>query len=504
MKKPRNIELITLLEISKILASTSPLDRRLFHAMRILGDYLDMQRGTVTLQDPLTGELRIAAAYGLTRKEIQRGIYRIGEGIIGQVVKSGSPMVIPVVEDEPLFLNRTRARSGIKKQDISFLCVPVRDKGDVLGVVSVDRLFGVRVTFEEDLRVLKLVAQLIAQTVRLERMIDAERKEKESLRLELNAKYQLDNLIGSSKPMQEVFRTVLKVAGSRASIFLRGESGTGKELIAKAIHSHSKRAEKPFIKINCAAIPENLLESEFFGHEKGAFTGAVATKKGKFEIADGGTIFLDEVGELQTSLQSKLLRVLQEREFERVGGNRTYHVDLRVIAATNRDLETAIGNGEFREDLFYRLNVVPVFLPPLRERLEDLPLLIEHFLDRFNEENGGDVSLTPKTLRRLTEYHWPGNVRELENAIENLVVLSENDRISPSDLPLHIRQGPRRSEAGLIGSVENLERERILGALRTHGWVYARAARALGLTERQLVYRVRKYEIKRPDSQSLS
>jgi len=493
-----HIELITLLEISKMLASDAPLDRRLYHAMRILGDYLDMQRGTVTLKDPRTGELRIAAAYGLTRKEIQRGTYRIGEGVIGRVVKSGSPVVIPKVEDEPLFLNRTKARSGIRKKDVSFLCVPIRNAGEVLGVVSVDRLFGARVTFEEDLRVLKLVAQSIAQTVRLERLIEAERAEKEDLRMELNARYQLDNLIGSSKAMQEVFRTVLKVAGSRASVFLRGESGTGKELIAKAIHSHSGRSRAPFVKINCAAIPENLLESELFGHEKGAFTGAVGTRRGKFEIADGGTVFLDEVGEMQLPLQAKLLRVLQEREFERVGGNRTFHVDVRIIAATNRNLEAAIREGAFREDLYYRLNVVPVFLPPLRERMEDLPLLIEHFLARFNEENGRSVSITPAALRRLTQYHWPGNVRELENAVENLVVLAETDRIGPKDLPLHIRELPRTSPAGLLGSVEQLEKDRILAALRNHGWVYARAARALGLTERRLVYRVRKYGIRRP------
>ncbi len=496
MARPKHIELITLLEISKVLASTSPIGRRLYSAMRILGDYLDMHRGTVTLRDLTTGELRIAAAYGLTRQEIKRGKYRIGEGIVGKVVKSGSPTVIPLVKDEPLFLDKTRSRSDIlKKDDISFLCVPIKDKDEVLGVLSVDRLFGVRITFEEDLRVMKMVAQLIAQTVRLENLISAERQEKESLRLELKAKYRLGNLIGSSKAMQEVFRTVLKVAKSRATVLLRGESGTGKELIAKAIYSHSERVNKPFIKVNCAAIPENLLESEFFGHEKGAFTGAVTAKKGKFEAADGGAIFLDEIGELAPQLQSKLLRVLQEREFERVGGTKTTSVDVRLIAATNRDLEAGVANGSFRGDLYYRLNVVPIFLPALRERLEDIPILIEHFLKHFNKENDRSVSLDAKTLGILTKYHWPGNVRELENTIERTVVLAEKDIISPSELPMHMRSTQATVPSGLKGSVETLERERIVKTLESNGWIYARAARSLGLTERQLVYRVKKYVI---------
>jgi len=496
LARPKHIELITLLEISKVLASTSPIGRRLYSAMRILGDYLDMHRGTVTLRDLTTGELRIAAAYGLTRQEIKRGKYRIGEGIVGKVVKSGSPTVIPLVKDEPLFLDKTRSRSDIlKKDDISFLCVPIKDKDEVLGVLSVDRLFGVRITFEEDLRVMKMVAQLIAQTVRLENLISAERQEKESLRLELKAKYRLGNLIGSSKAMQEVFRTVLKVAKSRATVLLRGESGTGKELIAKAIYSHSERVNKPFIKVNCAAIPENLLESEFFGHEKGAFTGAVTAKKGKFEAADGGAIFLDEIGELAPQLQSKLLRVLQEREFERVGGTKTTSVDVRLIAATNRDLEAGVANGSFRGDLYYRLNVVPIFLPALRERLEDIPILIEHFLKHFNKENDRSVSLDAKTLGILTKYHWPGNVRELENTIERTVVLAEKDIISPSELPMHMRSTQATVPSGLKGSVETLERERIVKTLESNGWIYARAARSLGLTERQLVYRVKKYVI---------
>ncbi len=497
MERSRNIELVALLEVSKALSSTTPIERRLFAAVRILAEYLDLQRGTITLRDMRTGELNIAAAYGLSRTEIARGKYKIGEGIIGKVVRSGSPIVIPNVDEEPLFLNRTESRNGITKQDISFLCVPIKDKGDILGVLSVDRIFGSRVTYEEDLRVMKLVAQLIAQTLRLERLLDQEREEKEELRQQLKDKYRLGTLIGSSKGMQDVFRMVHKVAPSRTTVLLRGESGTGKELIARAIYSLSERSAKPFVKINCAAVPGTLLESEFFGHEKGAFTGAIATRRGKFEEADGGTVFLDEIGDLELSLQAKLLRVLQEREFERVGGNRTIRVDVRLIAATNRNLEDAIREGTFREDLYYRLNVVPVFLPPLRERFEDIPLLIDHFLDRFNRENERKVVLQKDAVGTLTRYTWPGNVRELENAIENTVVLAETDKIRSTDLPAHILSGPQQPADGLKGSVEQLEKDRIRDALAANAWIYARAARALGLTERQLVYRVKKYGLSR-------
>jgi len=499
MPKSSHMELVTLLEISKALADGKPLDRRLFAAMRVLAEYLDMRRGTVTLRDMTTGELGIAAAYGLTRQEISRGRYRIGEGIVGRVVKSGAPVVIPNVGDEPLFLNKTGARQQSDDRNMAFLCVPIIDNGEVAGVLSIDKLSAREQTFDAALSVMKIVAQLIAQTLRIERLLETERRENESLRLELKGRYSLGNLIGASKGMQEVFRTVLKVAASRATVLIRGESGTGKELIAKAIHSQSGRASKPFIKVNCAAIPENLLESEFFGHEKGAFTGAIAARRGKFEAADGGTIFLDEIGELAPQLQTKLLRVLQEREFERVGGNRSIRVDIRLLAATNRDLESAMRDGRFREDLYYRLNVVPVFLPPLRERIEDIPVLIDHFTRRFNEENGKHVSLGRKAVSLLSEYHWPGNVRELENTIERLIVLSENDTINDANIPVHVATGAAESSNGLTGTVQSLEKERIIRTLSSNGWIYARAARSLGVTERQLVYRVKKYGIERND-----
>ena len=296
--------------------------------------------------------------------------------------------MIPSIGDEPLFLNKTGARKIIKKENIAFLCVPIKFKNETLGVLSVDRLFGSKViSFEEDLRLLKIIASLVAQTVKLHMEIEKEREafleEKENLKQQLKGKYRLENIIGQSDRMQEVFGAVHSVAPSKANVLLRGESGTGKELIAKAIHYMSPRAKGPFIKFNCASIPEGLLESELFGHEKGAFTGAMAMRKGRFELADGGTIFLDEIGDLPLALQPKILRVLQEKEFERVGGEKTTKVDVRLIAATSRNLEYLVSEGKFREDLYYRLNVVPVFLPPLREKIEDIPLLSEYFLKKI-------------------------------------------------------------------------------------------------------------------------
>jgi Nif-specific regulatory protein len=300
--------------------------------------------------------------------------------------------------------------------------------------------------------------------------------------------------------MQEVFRIVTKVAPSQATVLLRGESGTGKELIAHALHYQGLHPKGPFIAINCAALPENLLEAELFGYDKGAFTGAVTSKPGRFELARGGTIFLDEVGDVTPTLQAKLLRVLQERTFERLGGTRTLTTDARIVSATNRDLEAMSKAGEFREDLYWRLNVVPIFLPALRERREDLPVLVEFFLRRFSAAAGTEAYLSAEAMRRLLGYPWPGNIRELENTLQRLVVLADDDEIGARDLPLHIltHDVPGDSTSGgltLDEEVELLERRRILVALRTNSHVQAKAARALGITPRQLGYKMRKYDI---------
>ncbi len=500
------LEMSALYEISKLLGSSLNVRTNLRGVMKVLAEYLDMKRGTVALRSD--NEVSIIAAHGMSEDEIRRGRYKLGEGIIGRVAKHGSPIVIPNIGDEPLFLNKTGARKTIKKENIAFLCVPVKFKDQVLGVLSVDRLFGAKgVSFEEDLRLLKIIASLIAQSVKLHLEVEKEREafieEKETLTRQLKNRYSLENIIGQSDKMQEVFEAVHRVAPSRANVLLRGESGTGKELVARAIHYMSQRAKGPFIKFNCASIPEGLLESELFGHEKGAFTGAMAMRKGRFELAGGGTIFLDEIGDLPVTLQPKILRVLQEKEFERVGGERTIKVDVRLVAATSRDLEALVSEGKFREDLYYRLNVVPIFLPPLRDRREDVPVLVDHFLKKYNEENHKSVKITPDILNLFMDYDWPGNVRELENTIERLVVMSRGKTTTAEELPLNFRNRSAKTRYAVQGkdalpsAIEDIEKTTILDALKRTGWVQAKAARLLGITPRQIGYKINKYNLQR-------
>lgn len=507
MERPKDyktIELGALYEISKLLGSSFNLKANLRGVMRVLAEYLDMKMGTVSLRDET--EVSIIAAHGMSEEEVRRGRYRLGEGIIGRVAKLGSPIVIPNVGDEPLFLNRTGARKSIHRDSIAFLCVPIKFKNEVLGVLSVDRLFDSKaVTFEEDLRLLKIIAALIAQAVKLHKELEKEREafieEKEYLTRQLKGRYSVESIIGQSDAMQEVFEAVHMVSPSKATVLLRGESGTGKELVARAIHYMSPRAKGPFIKLNCASIPEGLLESDLFGHEKGSFTGATALRKGKFELAGSGTIFLDEIGDLPIALQPKILRVLQEKEFERVGGEKTIKVDVRLVAATSRNLEELVAASKFREDLYYRLNVVPLYLPPLRDRRVDIPLLVEHFANKYNKENLKEIKISPDALSALTRYDWPGNVRELENAIERLVVMSSGQRISLSHLPLNIRENSLNGRSllqpstALPSAIAEMEKLNILEALRKTGWIQARAARLLGLTPRQIAYKIKIYRL---------
>jgi Nif-specific regulatory protein len=489
--------LSALLEVSKVLNSSFDLEKNLSRTMHVLGDFLEMERGSVFLLDYNTKELRIVAAHGLTKDQIEKGKYKMGEGIVGRVLERGSPLVIPDVGEEPLFLNKTGSR--MKRSGISFLCVPIKFKGESIGVLSADRIFKDRdITIDEDIRVLEIVASIIAQYVILWKHYRESEQERENLRLELKGRYSLPNVIGCSDKMQEVFEAAHRVANSKATVLLYGESGTGKELIAKAIHYMSPRAKGPFMRFNCASIPEGLLESELFGHEKGAFTGAITARKGRFELANGGTILLDEVGDLPINLQPKILRVLQEREFERVGGERTIKVDVRLIAATSRNLEELVLKGKFREDLYYRLNVVPICMPALRERKEDILPLTEHFLKRFNDENKKDVFLSPKALRSLMNYIWPGNVRELENTIERLVVMCNGKTIEPSDLPVNLKLLSSKDvlqKESLTAGIEDMEKLSILHALEETGWVQAKAARMLGITSRQIGYKMKKYAI---------
>ncbi len=325
--------------------------------------------------------------------------------------------------------------------------------------------------------------------------VRALRDENRQLREELGRRYDFRNIIGHSARMQEIFATVARVAPTRATVLLCGESGVGKDLIARAIHYHSPRRDRPFVKINCTAIPENLMESELFGYEKGAFTGAAASKPGKFEQADTGTVFLDEIGDVPPSIQVKLLRVLQEREFERLGSNKTRQIDVRVLAATNADLRAALEQGRFREDLYYRLNVVPINIPPLRERKEDIPYLAAHFADKLGREvRGQPCRLTPEAVEKLLTYSWPGNVRELENVIERSIVLSQSEELGPGDIKLDLAPKSRAPEETRFlpdgMTLDQFEQMIIQEALRRAGGNKSHAARLLGLTRNALRYRL--------------
>ena len=519
INKTQGLELLALYRITKLIGTAVDLDTTLSNILGVLNDTMKMERATLLLIDRARQKLAIRASCGLSEEEELRGVYRPDEGVCGQIFQSCSPFVVPDINSEPLFLNRTGARSKVTKSKISFLGVPVVVKGKPEGVLTVDRLFGEDVSFEEDIRFLTVLATLIAQFLTLhQEIIKKEAKlleENASLKARLHQVHGGHFIIGHSKPMQEVFSIIDKVASSKVTVLLLGESGTGKELVARAIHEGGNRKDKPLIKVNCAALPETLLESELFGHERGAFTGAHASRPGRFELADCGTIFLDEIGEMPLSLQSKMLRVLQEKQFERIGGSKTFTVDVRIVAATNVSLEDAVARGQFRADLYYRLNVVPVQLPPLRERKEDIPLLFSHFLNKSNERNGKKIQITPELLDFLIGYPWPGNIREMQNLVERMVILVEGDRLTLNDLPANVFRAERpelpaspekipprlmASQPVSPKSLHDIERLEIEAALRRNGWVQIRAARELGLTERQIGYRIRKYGLNRYDS----
>jgi Nif-specific regulatory protein len=455
-------ELTTLTQIGHILSSTLELRDAFQKMMQIISDRLAMRRGALVILDESTGRLRTEAAVGLTPEEIERGKYALGEGITGMVVATGRARIIPDLRDEPDFLNRTGRLGQDGEAAVSFLCIPIKIEGRVAGALSVDRILAGREQLEGDRRFLEIVAAFLAQAIQVNRMVMRHKaellEENAQLRAQVRDRYRFENIIGDAPAMHEVFGTVGQVANSRATVLLLGETGTGKEMIAKAIHHNSPRKDRPFIRVNCGALTGTLLESEIFGHVKGSFTGAIRDKIGRFEAADGGTIFLDEIGTLEPQLQVKLLRVLQEREFERVGDTQTVKVDVRVIAATNVDLQEEVAKQNFREDLFYRLNVVTIYLPPLRNRREDIPHLIDHFLDKYNAINDRKLRrISRDMLNVLLRYPWPGNVRELENAIERAVVLSRDEDFTEDLLPLSVKMfAAQRRNNQASESVETL------------------------------------------------
>jgi Nif-specific regulatory protein len=497
------LELNALYAISRKIGRVFELDQALSAILKILSTNLSMERATVTLKDNKTGLLRIIASHGLDPTEQKRGIYAPGEGVTGAIFETAQPFAIPDIGREPLFLNRTQARN-LSKSHLAFIGVPIVLNNDPIGVLSVDRLFGPEVDFQEDIRFLTIVATLMAQFVDLNREVERREEtlitENRSLRAEVSAKYNHFFAVGVSPAMQRLNKMIRKVAPSRASVLLLGESGTGKTLTARIIHELSHRRRNPFTKVNCASLPDNLIESELFGHEKGAFTGATSQKKGRLEEADSGTVFLDEIGELPLAVQAKLLRFLQERDFERLGSTQTRKVDVRIIAATNLDLNEAVAEGRFRSDLFYRLNVFPIAIPPLRKRKADLPLLIEYFITKTSREYGQQFAFSEECMEILANYDWPGNVRELENLIERMAIMAETPSIDTKMLPSYLfrhseGQALAASESNGQSQLEIMEKEAVLSSLARNDWVQQKAAREIGLTLRQMGYRVKKYDL---------
>ncbi len=498
-------KLSTLVEVSQILADSGNLKTAFAATLEILGRHHGILRSFVMLLDNESEKIRIEATYGLNQESAHRVTYRVGEGVIGRVVQSGKPIVVPQTSREPLLLNRLRDhQEPARRKEMSFICVPIIIGGKSAGVIGADRLYKEERDFDRTTKFLSVIAALMAQALKVRHGHEADKKqlldENTHLKRELRERYDFGHIVGNSNPMRLVYEQVTQVARTNTTVLLRGESGTGKEMIAHAIHYNSLRAGKPFVKISCAALPNTLIESELFGFEKGAFTGAQSRKKGRFELADGGTLFLDEIGDLDLSTQVKLLRVLQEREFERLGGVETIKVNVRLIVATNKDLEEAIKRAQFREDLYYRLNVFTIFMPPLRERKPDILLLAEHFVEKFESEHGKRIKrISTPAIDMLTSYHWPGNVRELENVIERAVLICESNVIHGHHLPptLQTAEGSdTMTRLTLSSAMEAYERDLIQDALKTARGNRAKAAKLLDSTERIIGYKVKKYGIR--------
>jgi Nif-specific regulatory protein len=544
-------------EISKVLATPARLEVTLSNVLSLLSSFLDMHHGIIALLND-QGLPDVVVGAGWSEETAKDYFNSLPERAIGQIVTTKMPVVVENVAANPLFVGWAEAQWGHVDSLVSFIGVPVKVRDKVVGTLTLDRVWDGKkiVWLDNDVRFLAMIANLVGQTLRLHDVVerDRERLMTEQRRLEkelsevtkVGRDVGLRKIVGESAAILAVIDKIAIVARSNSAVLLRGESGTGKELFARATHDLSPRKAQPFVKVNCAALPESMLESELFGHEKGAFTGALAQRKGRFELADGGTLFLDEIGEISPAFQAKLLRVLQEGEFERVGGMRTLKVDVRLVTATNKNLEDAVARGQFRADLYYRINVVSILLPALRERPADIYLLAQEFLRRFNEEHGKNLTLTPTAKDVLLACYFPGNVRELENCVRRTATLARGIKITPDDFacrhdeclssslwrgaiatsaPLNIVHPvstpsiraavpavvpsepeaiiavngsaacPQSESCKALQTEGNLEREQLLQAMEGAGWVQAKAARLLQLTPRQIGYALRKHNI---------
>jgi Nif-specific regulatory protein len=508
-------ESLTLIgKLSQIILEEKNLFHSLHEALGLLADSLGLKRSMLTIYNRKTGKIYIKEAVGYSYQEKGKGIYSPGEGITGRVVESGEPIIVADIRDDSRFLNRTGvSQEGDResREALSFICVPIKSGENIIGTLSAQ-------TPQAGMEELKKVQHLLSisgtiifhvvlrtQAEEEERDLEKRELEDENRRLhealgERNQRGSSD-MVGNSKVMQRLLQLLNKIAATDATVMIEGESGVGKSLVAWELHRNSHRSKGPFIKLNCAALPESIIESELFGHERGAFTGALQQRKGRFELANGGTIFLDEIGEISMSTQAKLLRVLQEGEYERVGGVETLITDARVIAATNRNLEHQVKIGAFREDLFYRLNIIPVMVPPLRDRKNDIVLLADHFIEKANRVNQKSINrISTPAIDMLMSYHWPGNIRELEHAIERAVILSDDDTIHGYHLPPSLQiptASPHRyeEEGTLQQRLEAIEYEMIIDSLKaTHGNA-SKSAEMLGLTNRMMGLRLAKYGV---------
>ena len=486
----------TLLEISQALSSVLNLRAALQSVLEILERRHQVDAAAVFLLGTEDKQLHAEASAGQLPGPRARA--RSGDGLTARVLDTGKAVIVPRVSEEPSLASGVAARG---RSELTFLAIPIPVGRRPGGTLEVALSFKANRDYQRSLEFYRVITSMISQALKLRRLVEADRNrltaENAHLRDELRDRYAFRNIVGNSAPIQQVYEQVSQVANTNTTVLIRGESGTGKEMIAHAIHYNSLRVKKPFIKVSCAALPESLIESELFGYERGAFTGAQAMKKGRFELADGGTLFLDEIGDVSPSTQVKLLRVLQEREIERLGGTSSIRVNVRLIAATHRPLETLIQDGQFRTDLFYRLAVFTIFAPPLRERKPDIMLLADVFLEKYSREHGKAIRrVSTPAIDMLTSYHWPGNVRELENTIERAVLVCDGGVIHGHHLPPTLQTAeasdtaPRQS---LAEAVESFERDILQDALKTTRGSRARAARLLGTTERIFNYKVRKY-----------
>jgi Nif-specific regulatory protein len=497
--------LSVLYHIARVLGQGGDLEKLMEEILEILEIHAGMNRGMISILSPDNSELIVDAARGISENEKRKGRYRLGEGVTGKVVATGKSILIPQIRNEPRFLNKTGARSSLSGGNLAFLCVPIKVGEKVIGALSVDRMTDASAEIlENELRFLEAIADIIAQVVDERRQNQAKIAALERENLELRATLEdlgkPSEMIGNSSLMREIFRQIGQVAQSPTSVLIRGETGTGKEIIARAIHNKSAVKEGPFVAVNCAALPESLLESELFGHEKGSFTGAVNQRIGRFEAADGGTLFLDEIGEMPLTAQGRLLRAIQEKEIQRVGATNSVRINVRLIFATNRDLEADVREGRFREDLYYRINVFTIVIPPLRNRGADTLLLADNFIRKYSKVHHKDINrISTPAIDMLSAYHWPGNVRELENVMERAVLIATGDSIEGHDLPPSL-QMKELTEAGVRkDSFESLvaayEREIIIDALKDSRGNQTEAATLLGTTKRIIQYKITKYNI---------